>query len=320
MTILVPPIPYYGSKSRVAQQIVAAMPEHRRYVEPFAGGLSVLLAKPRARHEVFNDLDGDLMCFWRILRDQPEALARACSLTPHSREERTLALDLDGELPDLEWARRVWSALVQGRHGTLQGTGWRWDKRSDAHPMPQRMAAMVERMDAVATRLRGVTLESRDALDVISDYGHDPSTLLYVDPPYLARTRASNYRCEMGSVAAHRELATALVGCRATVVLSGYADGLYAEMYPGWHRMEIAASTTQGGSDPGRVEVLWGNREFRYIDGDVGHKCNEINRCSHCDRVLPVATGRGRRAVYCGAACRVAAHRQRQALTASAGT
>ncbi|MFC3243268.1 DNA adenine methylase [Gordonia humi] len=286
-------------------------PEHRRYVEPFAGGLSVLLAKPRSRHEVVNDLDGNLMVFWRVLRDQPEELARACALTPHSREERALALDFDGELPDLERARRVWSALVQGRHGTLKGTGWRWDKKSDAHPMPRRMSAMVDRMDAVATRLRGVSLENRDALEVIADYGNDPATLLYVDPPYLARTRVSNYKNEMGSVSAHRELATALVGCRSTVVMSGYADDLYDEVFSGWHRLEVDAVTTQGVGNSDRVEVLWSNREFRNIEGDLDYRSNEIDRCGRCNRVLPAATGRGRRAVYCSAACRVAAHRQR---------
>lgn len=319
MAAVASPIHYYGSKGRIADEIVAAMGDHKRYVEPFAGGLSVLLAKPRSRHEVVNDIDGDLMCFWRVLRDQPDDLMRVCALTPHSREERALALDLTDDLPDLERARRVWSALVQGRHGTLKGTGWRWDRKSDAHPMPRRMSAMVDRMDAVADRLRGVTLESRDALEVIADYGNDVGTLLYVDPPYLARTRSSNYRREMGSVESHRELAAGLGRCRATVVLSGYDDPIYEELYLGWHRLEMEAATTQGGSDCDRLEVLWSNREFRYTGSDVGRKGNEMNRCARCDRVMPADTGRGRRAAYCSGACRVAAHRQRQALTTSAG-
>jgi DNA adenine methylase len=91
------------------------LPSHTRYVEPFAGSLAVLLAKPPSRHEVVSDIDGDLMVFWKVLRDTPEQLARACMLTPHSRAERKLALERPADLPELEMARRVWSALSQGR-------------------------------------------------------------------------------------------------------------------------------------------------------------------------------------------------------------
>ncbi|AUN42569.1 DNA adenine methylase [Tsukamurella tyrosinosolvens] len=85
------PIPYYGSKARLADNIVGLMPEHRQYVEPYCGGLSVLLAKPQCRSEIVNDLDQSIMTFWKVLRDQPDELARVCSLTPHRREERNLA-------------------------------------------------------------------------------------------------------------------------------------------------------------------------------------------------------------------------------------
>lgn len=85
-----PPIAYYGGKQRVAQAISSMLPAHSHYVEPFAASLAVLLAKPASRLETVNDLDGDLMTFWRVLRDQPQELTRACALTPHSptRDDR----------------------------------------------------------------------------------------------------------------------------------------------------------------------------------------------------------------------------------------
>ena len=70
-----PPFAYFGGKTRLAPLIAAAMPSHEHYVEPFGGSLAVLLAKPRSRMETVNDLDGDLMTFWRVLRDQPDELA-----------------------------------------------------------------------------------------------------------------------------------------------------------------------------------------------------------------------------------------------------
>ncbi|MFF7576840.1 DNA adenine methylase [Streptomyces sp. NPDC008061] len=82
------PVPYFGGKQRLASWIVSLLPEHDHYVEPFAGSLSVLLAKQPSRMETVNDLDGELMTFWRVLRDQPEQLIRACMLTPHSRAEQ----------------------------------------------------------------------------------------------------------------------------------------------------------------------------------------------------------------------------------------
>jgi site-specific DNA-adenine methylase len=80
-----PPFRYYGSKIRMAPFIISLMPAHRIYIEPFAGSLSVLFAKDRVQHEVVNDLNGDIVRFLRLLRDEPVELARLCRLTPHSR-------------------------------------------------------------------------------------------------------------------------------------------------------------------------------------------------------------------------------------------
>lgn len=65
------------------------IPPHTHYCEPFAGGLSVLLAKPPSLIETVNDLDKRIITFWRVLRDNPKELERLCALTPHSRTEYT---------------------------------------------------------------------------------------------------------------------------------------------------------------------------------------------------------------------------------------
>lgn len=257
-----PPFAYYGGKSTLASRIVDLLPRHRHYVEPFAGGLSVLLAKPASPLETVNDLDGDLMTFWRVLRDRPEDLARVASLTPHSRQEYANAYDLDGAPDDLERARRVWVLLSQGRAGTLRRTGWRHfaDSGGSSIGMPGYLAAYVDRMMSAANRLRNVSLECRDALDVIRAYGRNEEVCIYADPPYLGTTRARNYRREIASEAEHRALADALHDCRASVVLSGYDSPLYAEIYDGWHVTRIATETGQATTNRGRVEVIWTNR------------------------------------------------------------
>ncbi|MEU4229495.1 DNA adenine methylase [Nonomuraea sp. NPDC026600] len=259
-----PPFAYYGAKVMIASKIVRLLQPHDHYVEPFAGSLSVLLAKAPSRMETVNDLDRDLMTFWRVLRDRPAELARVCALTPHGRSEHASAYDLGGQADEMERARRVWVLLTQGRAGTLRKTGWRYycDPAGSSSSMPGYLAGYVGRMAAVAERLARVSLESRPALDLIDSYGRHEGVLLYLDPPYLGSTRARNYKVEMSSEAEHRELAEHVRRCRATVVLSGYNSPLYGELYDGWHRTEIAAATGQSTGYHARTEVLWANRPF----------------------------------------------------------
>lgn len=259
-----PPIPYYGGKQRIAQRIVDVFPEHAHYVEPYCGGLSVLLAKKPSRVETINDLDQSLMTFWRVLRDRPDDLMRVCALTPHSRAELDLCREPMDGLPDLEIARRVWSQLAQGRSGRRTRTGWRFyvDGTATAIGMAGYLRAYVDRMPPAADRLAGVQLECKPALEVISMYGRADESLLYVDPPYLASTRRSlQYVHEMHTEAEHRELAHALNATAAAVALSGYHSPLYDRLYSDWNIVEIAASTQQSGTDARRTEVLWCNFE-----------------------------------------------------------
>lgn len=333
-----PPFAYYGGKTLLARWIVAQLPAHEHYVEPFAGSLAVLLAKPPARMETVNDLDGDLMCFWRVLREHPHQLLRACALTPHARAEMLTARDRPDELPELERARRVWVLLSQARTGTLRNTGWRHfidPTGSPSTAMPGYLRGYVDRLAAAAQRLQRVSLECRPALDLIATYGRHRRVLLYLDPPYLATTRGgSGYRHEMAHPDQHTALAAALHQCQATVVLSGYPSDLYdQQLYPDWYRREIRTGTGQAGQWGPRVEVLWSNRpltdlpttstppldtdEFRNTQPDPDPPSNETTRCPGCGGVLRQPhTGRRRR--HCSPACRVRAHRARTTPTPTA--
>lgn len=251
-------MPYYGGKQTTAEAIVALFPPHQAYVEPFAGGLSVLLAKPIERMEVVNDLDGDLITFWRVLRDHPEDLIAVCEATPHARAELIASRDLDTP-SDLERARRVWVQLTQGRSANLIGTtGWRHTLTPESgasSALPMYLDGYRRRLHPAALRLRNVTLECKPALEVIAAYGH-PGTLLYVDPPYLGSTRnSSGYQHEMRAEAEHTALLEALLRTPATVVLSGYASDMYDTALAGWARY-VMPTRTQGAA---REEVVWTN-------------------------------------------------------------
>jgi DNA adenine methylase len=270
--LMKPPFTYFGGKTSIAGRIAALLPPHEHYVEPFAGSLAVLLAKPPSPMETVNDLDGDLMTFWRVLRERPLELERACALTPHSRAEHLASYDLDGT-EGLERARRVWVRLTQGRGGSMRRTGWRYyvNPRGSSSSMPDYLEAYVGRLAAAAARLAMVSLECKPALELIAQYGQHEQCLIYADPPYLASVRnpragraghGREYSAEMLLPAQHEELAGALRAARAAVVLSGYASPLYDELYAGWHRTEIPVFNGNGAGDRRRVEVLWANRPF----------------------------------------------------------
>lgn len=253
-----PVLRYHGGKWRLAPWIIQHFPPHRVYVEPFGGAASVLMRKPRSYAEVYNDLDGEIVNLFRVLRsDRADELVRLLRLTPFARAEFVLSYEPDDD--PVEQARRtvVRSFMGFGSNAHNQATGFRANSnRSHTTPAhdwrnyPDAMETMVE-------RLRGVTIEHRDAREVIAQ--HDsPETLHYVDPPYPfgTRNRGPDYAHEM-SDDDHRALADVLRRAQGMVVLSGYACDLYdVELYPDWQRVEKAALTDGARK---RTEVLWLN-------------------------------------------------------------
>lgn len=259
-----PPIPYYGGKTRLAPWIVRMLPAHKIYVEPFAGSLSVLLAKSRSKVEIVNDLDGWLVTFWRVLRDRGAELERACALTPYAREEYASALDED--LDELERARLFWARITMSFNAVPGHSGWRVSTVQNGDVVTTQLTQL-RRFQAVAARLRSVAIENRPAVDLVRSLVKTDA-LIYADPPYVHDTRTDGgsrytaYRHEM-SDDDHRELAAVLRAHPGPVVLSGYACELYAELYDGWWTMG-RQQRKWSGTDGSIVtrETLWSNRDL----------------------------------------------------------
>jgi DNA adenine methylase len=107
-----PALRYYGGKFRLAKWIIGQFPPHVCYVEPFGGAGSLILRKQRSYHDVYNDLDGEVVNFFRVLRERGDELIRAIELTPYSREEQRLSFTPSND--DLERARRLYYICVPG--------------------------------------------------------------------------------------------------------------------------------------------------------------------------------------------------------------
>lgn len=267
------PFAYYGGKGRMAPWIAAMLPEHRVYVEPFAGSAAVLFAKAPSTHEIINDLNQHLVTFFRVLRERPEELEVACRLSPYARAEFDAADLGEPGLGELEIARRWWVRVSQSfaKAGSAS-TGWSTSiKRgsNNARSAWNRLGAFAD----VAERLGSVTIENRPALEVIERYDAVDG-VIYCDPPYLGSTRSAyaggrrpggDYVHEMAAEEEHRALADLLASCDATVVVSGYPSPLYDEdLFAGWWRTERRvlrrSSNGRSGQNFHATEVLWANR------------------------------------------------------------
>jgi DNA adenine methylase len=263
-----PALRYHGGKWLLAPWIISQMPAHRVYVEPFGGAASVLLRKPRAYAEIYNDLDGEIVEFFRVLRDpvaSAELRARV-ALTPFARAEFEAAYEwVDCAI---ERARRllIRSFMGFGSDGfnSAVKTGFRANSNRSGTTPAHDWVSYAGAMPALTDRFAGVVIESDDALAVMAR-NDQPQALHYVDPPYLPETRSEKsrrggaryhaYRHEL-TVADHQRLLQALRELRGMVILSGYPAPQYDAALVGWKRVERAALAD--GAKP-RVEVLWLN-------------------------------------------------------------
>jgi DNA adenine methylase len=259
-----PPLKWHGGKHYLAAKIVALMPSHTHYVEPFAGGLSVLLAKdPKGVGEVVNDLDLRLSNFWRVLQaEEPFAqFRRIVEAVPFSEVEWADA----GEPADgpVERAVRFFISCRQSLAGRMNEFA-PLSRRRTRRGMNEQASAWINAVDglaAVHARLRRVVILNRDALDVIRQQD-GPETLFYLDPPYLCETRArpSVYTHEM-TPAQLEELLEVIARCRGKVMLSGYPSELYDGRLAGWTRHEFELPNQAAGGKHKRrmTEVVWRN-------------------------------------------------------------
>ena len=274
-----PVLRYHGGKWRIADWIISHFPPHRVYVEPYAGGASVLLQKPRSHTEVYNDLWDDVVNVFRVLRDpeKAEELRRAVSLTPFSRTDM-----LESDQPAegaIERARRIiyrsFSGFGSASANSLHKTGFRSNSRMSGNAPSMDWRNWPEHIEMFTERLRGVCIECRPALGLIEQFdGGD--TLFYIDPPYPHSTRGMRrrnaaYRHEMADDD-HIELAMTLHQCNSMVVVSGYSCELYDDLYREWQRVD-RGSYADGAAK--RVESLWinpaaqhGQRHLDLADAD----------------------------------------------------
>ncbi len=279
--MLVQPLKWWGGKHYLAKRIIDLMPPHLHYVEPFAGGLAVLLEKDpldptkswsekcfeQGISEVVNDVHRELTNFWRVLQHEQtfEAFRRRVEATPFSEIEWDDAADrmLPHGERDVEAAVAFFIRCRQSRTGGFKNFATLSRNRTRRKMSEQASAwwTTVEGLPAVSQRLRRVIILNRPALEVIRQED-GPKTLFYLDPPYLHETRAatSAYQHEM-TEAQHRELLAAIRQCAGKVLLSGYPNELYDQMLADWRREDFSIDNKAATGKVKRtmIEAVWMN-------------------------------------------------------------
>ena len=273
------PFRWYGGKYSHLDFILPQLPKTEQYIEPFGGSAAVLINRDPSNVETYNDIDNDVVTFFKVLREDRDNLLEKIALTPFSRDELATAVEKksDGNLTDVEQARLFFVRAGQTRSGLAQeATPGRWaycksTSRRNMSGAVSRWHGRLEQLYNVADRLRRVQIENKPAIEVIERHD-DEDSLFYCDPPYPHETRGdtNSYGHEM-SDADHRELAETLRSCEGKVAVSGYQNELYTEVFEdhGWERIDAEEKTMHTTKDS-RQESLWVNYEPPNRDVDIG--------------------------------------------------
>lgn len=272
------PIPYLGGKGRIADRILSLLPVPNRqhsYIEPFCGGASLLFARKPIGIEVINDRHGDVVQFFRILRERGDALREYLQNIPYARAQydhwcdprHVCADDIERAARTFFLARATFMAETQRPEGRASA-GFAIAKYLDNRARSMRNKVDDELLLA-RDRLRSVIIEQADALEIIERYDSEYA-VIYCDPPYMAETRkGGGYAFEYGTED-HRDLLERLKRSPGFVALSGYSHPLYAEALEshGWERRDFAwhcntVRNTSGKDNPDleaqRTESVWMN-------------------------------------------------------------
>lgn len=275
------PIAYFGGKSRLAARFIPLFPEHKRYVEVFGGGGSILFAKPLSQLEIYNDLDSALYEFFSVLANPKlfRLFKRNVEAMPYSRQLHVHCFRTWSREKTIVGRVSKWYvAMRQGFSGRLSES-WGYSVAQGHEGKSQCVSKWLNGLQGlphVHGRLQTVQIDNRDFRKVITAYDR-PDTFFYFDPPYAPETRKSGeYRCEM-TVEDHHELVDRLLALEGKAMLSGYDTELYRRLEKrGWRKREFPVTCSAAGRVRGsglqgkgkvkekqqRVEVIWVNYEL----------------------------------------------------------
>ncbi len=247
------PITYYGGKLSLLPKILPLIPKHDLYCEPFIGGAAVFFAKQKAKVEVINDINGEVVNFYKVLQNDFAALQKEIKATLHSRDMYRHARIIYDNPDMFDSIKRAWAVWVIANmsFNNAFNTGF---TRSTDGKFSRKVASNRDQFsDELAERISGVQIECRDALKVI-EANDTPESFFYVDPPYVGACQGhyDGYTQEDFNA-----LISLLSKIKGKFLLSSYRNEVLTQAVKlhGWYQVEIKVNSNPTGSDKSRVKV-----------------------------------------------------------------
>jgi DNA adenine methylase len=262
-----------GGKFHLAKKISAMMPEHKTYVEPYAGGAAVYFYKEPAEKEVLNDMDKEIAFAYRFIRDmtpqQYEVLKRKNWVISREQFGKVKAMKSESDVD--RFYKFYYTKKGSFRYGLESVT-----------PSKLGKAISIERLPKVQDRLRGVAINSSDALKMIDKFD-SKNTLFYLDPPYPETARIGGNAPEFSKEDLAR-LVERLKYVRGKFILS--MDTANAKTLPKWIKVRKVATKQSNISEGGflpeqRIEVLATNFKIQKPKRRLQRRHNGHRRSYH---------------------------------------
>jgi DNA adenine methylase len=256
-----PPISYYGGKQKLVSTILPLFPEHLLYDEPFAGGAALLFAKEPSEIEVINDLNTEMINFYREIKQNFISLQTKVNITLHSRkqhEHASVIYNYPELFNSLDRAWAVWVLATQSFASIIDGSfGYDKSKNTTTKKIINKAQLFTEEY---AIRLQNVQIECADALYIIKSRDH-AQAFHYCDPPYF-NSDCGHYPGY--NIHDFKRLLDTLAAIEGKFLLSSYPSDLldeYVKKY-GWHQMKIVQNVSvnaKAGKRKEKTEVLTAN-------------------------------------------------------------
>lgn len=257
-------INYFGGKYQWLEQLYNFFPEHTHFVDLFCGSMSVALNKKPSKLDTANDLDGCVINFFTVLRDQPEELFQQLELTPVSRQEYKNCFPIYSDDP-VEWARKFFVRCRMSFQGSglKENTGFNACINTTERGLSKNVSkylSAVERLPEVVQKLKQIQIENLDYKECIKKYDRS-GTFFYVDPPYELRKRNYKkwYNIEFESDNHHIDLRDSLTNIQGFAMVSGYESDFYKDLYKDWEFIKLQPKKHSMKGAKLQEECIWIN-------------------------------------------------------------
>lgn len=213
-----PIIPWIGGKRRLADQLIPNFPPHKCYVEVFAGGAALYFMRQPADVEVINDINGELVNLYRVVKNHLEEFVRQFKYALSSRDVFKWLQDTPPEtLTDIQRAARFFYLQQHAFGGKVDGQNW----GTATTAPPVNLLRIEENLSAAHLRLAGAFIENLDWHKLMLKYDR-PHTFFYLDPPYW---ETEGYGVEFG-IEQYERMAALLksISGKAIISLNDHPD------------------------------------------------------------------------------------------------